>query len=181
MTLSQIDDDGRRFLARLNEQTQGDPSRQASMYTIGESLGFDRERAATVAQALIAAGLVQIMTLSGGVGISAEGAAAIQPAAGPDSRGAGLPRLGRSRVMPPPERLAIEGACAGLRQQAGSLGLDFEALSELVADLRTISAQLESTRPKTAIVRECLRSLAATLKAVPGYPRLGEITSLIGD
>lgn len=181
MTLSQIDDASLQFLTRLHEQTQGDLSRQVSMYAVGESLGWDRETSAAVAQDLIAAELVQIRTLSGGVGISAEGAAAVQPAAEPDSRGQGTLRLGRNRVMPPPERLAVERVCARLKLEAGGLGLDFEQLAELVADLKTLSAQLESPRPKTAVARECLRSLGDLLKGQPDRGPLGEITSLLGD
>ncbi len=181
MTLGQIDDAGMQFLTRLHEQTQGDLSRQVSMYAVGESLGWERETAAAVAQDLIAAELVQIRTLSGGVGISAEGVAAVQPAAEAGRRGPGALRLGRDRVMPPPERLAVERVCAGLKLEAGSLGLGFEQLAELVADLKTLSAQLESPRPKTAVARECLRSLKDLLKALPDCGLLGEITSLLGD
>ncbi len=181
MTLSHIDEAGRQFLARLHEQTKGDLSRQVSMYAVGESLGWDRETAAAVAQTLIAAELVHIMTLSGGIGISAEGVEAVKPAAAPDGSGRGVVRLGRDRVMPEAERLAADRVCAGLKLHAGGLGLDFEELAELVADIKTLSAQLESSRPKTAIVRECLRSLGDSLKGKPDSRELGEITALLGD
>ena len=47
-----------------------------------------------------------------------------------------------------------------IKNQIGSLGLDFEVLSEIMIDLKTIDAQLESPHPKTAILRECLFSIS---------------------
>jgi len=63
----------------------------------------------------------------------------------------------------------------------GNLGLDFEGLSELMADLKTIDAQLSSSRPKTAIIRECLRSLKETLEGLADNESLVKVRSLLGE
>jgi hypothetical protein len=63
----------------------------------------------------------------------------------------------------------------------GNLGLDFEGLSELMADLKTIDAQLGSSRPKSAIIRECLGSLKETLEGLAESESLVKIRGLLGE
>jgi hypothetical protein len=181
MTLEQMREEDRQFLARLYAQTGGQVSRQVSMYDIGAALGWDREAASRAAQDLMAAGFVEIRTLSGGIGISADGAAVMQAASVSGNRGAAMPRLGDSRIMDKAACLTIERVCDDIKAQTGSLGLDFDTLTELMADLKTIAAQMGSSRPKTAIVREGLRSLEGILKHVPGNRNLESIRALIGD
>jgi hypothetical protein len=71
--------------------------------------------------------------------------------------------------------------CDGIKAQTASLDLDFDSLAELVADLKTIADQLGSPRPKTAVVRECLRSLEGVLKRYAGNRSLVDVRALIGD
>jgi hypothetical protein len=181
MTFDDMDEAARQFLKRLFEQTEGQSSRQVSMYEVGAALGWDRDAAARAAQDLMAAGLVEIRTLSGGVGISTDGAAMVQSALGPGNRGAALARLGNSRIMDPAACQAVERVCDDIKFQAGSLGLDFDTLAEVMADLKTIAGQLSSSRPKTAIVREGLRSLEEVLKQFAGNRSLAGVRALIGD
>ncbi len=75
MNSDEIDISGQQFLIQLFEQTKGDSTVQVSMYDIGDQLGLDRDIASTVAQELIGSMLVEIRTLSGGIGISADGIA----------------------------------------------------------------------------------------------------------
>jgi hypothetical protein len=181
MPIDDMNEAARQFLKRLFEQTGGQPSRQVSMYDVGAALGWDRDAASRVAQDLMAAGLVEIRTLSGGVGISAEGAAVVQSALGPGSGGAAMARLGNSRIMDPAACQAVERVCDDIKAQAGSLGLDFDTLVEVMADLKTIADQMGSSRPKTAIVRESLRSLEGVLKQFAGNRGLAGVRALIGD
>jgi hypothetical protein len=62
-----------------------------------------------------------------------------------------------------------------------NLGLDFDGLSELMADLKTIDAQLGSSRPKTGIIRECLRSIKAVLEGIGNGDSLVKIRALLGE
>ena len=71
MTDSEPSEAAQQFLIQLFEQTKGDGSIQVSMYDIGELLGMDRDTASTVAQELMGLQLVEIRTLSGGIGIVA--------------------------------------------------------------------------------------------------------------
>jgi hypothetical protein len=92
-----------------------------------------------------------------------------------------MDRLPASRVMDQAVRETVEGVCDAIKAQAGSLGLDFDTLAELMADLRTIGDQLSSPRPKTAIVRESLRSLEGVLQRFADNRSLADVRALIGD
>jgi|GEM_PF-4439558 len=50
MTFDDMDETARQFLKRLFEQTEGQSSRQVSMYDVGAALGWDRDAAAQAAQ-----------------------------------------------------------------------------------------------------------------------------------
>lgn len=174
----ELNEAGRRFLARLVEETGGDPARQVSMYAVGASLGMDREAASLAAQALIGLELAEIRSLSGGIGISARGLEAAAPAAG--GGGAAAVVLGSAPLLDERAFRAVEQLANETKARAGSLGLDFEALAELMSDLKTLCAQLESPRPKTAVVRETLRSIAGSLDRAGERVVLSKLQGLIG-
>lgn len=83
MQSDEIDITGQQFLIQLFEQTKGDSTVQVSMYDIGDQLGLERDSASAVAQELIGSMLVEIRTLSGGIGISADGSQMARKLIGP--------------------------------------------------------------------------------------------------
>ena len=182
MTTIDTDEIGRQFLIQLFKQTKGDSSVQVSMFDIGAVLDLDRDVASKVAEDLIALQLVEIRTLSGGVSISADGSEMVQkilgPTAGADSN---VFKLGDDPVLDSAGCRAVEQIASEIKLQAGSLGLDFDTLAELMADLRTVDAQLDSSRPKTAIFRECFRSIKTALKSRGNYDFLNRVRTLIND
>jgi hypothetical protein len=181
MTFDDMDEAARQFLNHLFEQTGGQSSRQVSMYDVGAALGLDRDAASRAAQGLMASGWVEIRTLSGGIGLSPEGAAAVPSELGSGNRGPVMIRLGNNRIMDPAACQAVERVCDDIKAQAGGLGLDFDTLAELMADLKTVADQIGSPRPKTSIVREGLRSLEGVLKPFAGNRSLASVRALIGD
>jgi hypothetical protein len=182
MTISELDESGQQFLIQLFEQTGGDPSVQASMYDIGEHLCLDRDSASRVAETLMGLQLVEIRTLSGGIGISADGANEVKRLLGSASTANGSPgRLSDQPVMDSTGCRGVEQVAGELKGRAGKLGLDFDGLSELMADLKTIDAQLGSSRPKSAIIRECLRSLREALEGSAEAEVLQKIKGLLGE
>lgn len=181
MTFDELDEAGQQFLKRLFEQTGGQTARQISMYDIGAGLGWEREAASRTAQDLMSAGLAEIRTLSGGIALTAEGSKALQAAVETGRPSPSLPRLGTARILDTPSRQSVERVCDGIKAQAGGLGLDFDSLAELMADLKTIADQLGSPRPKTAVVRESLRSIEGVLKSFTANKSLAEVRALIGD
>jgi hypothetical protein len=168
-----------QMLVELHRCTGGDPSASASMYDLGAGAGVDRQDAKEIGEALIGAGLAAIVSLSGKIGITAEGLAYLQ------DRGAASPaqekkaRLGSTPVIEPAAREAVETLVARIKTEAGHQQWPYEAFSELTADLRTIEAQLASPRPKTSILRECLRALRALLERNGARAALPPIDALI--
>jgi hypothetical protein len=180
MTDSDLDEFGQQFLTQLFEQTKGDVSIQVSMYDIGELLGMDRDTASGVAQELMGRQLAEIRTLSGGMGISAAGSARIQKSMGPPVSGSSeAAHLGAAPVLTAGGRQTVDQVVSELKNQTGSLGLDFDALGELMADLKTMEAQLVSSRPKTAIIRECLRSILGVMEKTKDSRMAGRIRKLV--
>jgi hypothetical protein len=180
-TFNELNEPDRQYLTRLFEQTGGQTSRQVSMYDVGAGLGWEREAASQAAQDLMAAGLVEIRSLSGGIALSTAGAQALTAAMAPESPAQARPRLGTGRILDPTACQAVEQLCNGIKAQAGALGLDFDSLAELVADLKTVNDQLGSPRPKTAIVRESLGSIEGVLKRFAGNNHLADIRALIAE
>ncbi|MDH3884086.1 MAG: hypothetical protein OET63_07730 [Desulfobacterales bacterium] len=181
MSNNELDEDGQQFLIQLFEQTRGDTSAQVSMYDVGNDLGLDRDTSSRVAETLMGLQLVEIRTLSGGIGISTEGADEVKRLMGGAATTGELHRkLTDQSIMDQISSQAVEQAAAELKIKAGNLGLDFEGLSELMADLKTIDAQLGSSRPKTAIIRECLYSLKETLEGLADNESLMKIKGLLG-
>jgi hypothetical protein len=182
MNSSELDETGRQFLIQVFEKTGGDPSAQVSMYEVGEGLGLDRDSSSRAAENLIGLQMVEIRTLSGGIGISTEGADEVKRLTGGATPADSSPNtLTDQPFMDPISCQGVEQIAGELKTQAGNLGLDFDRLSELMADLKTIDAQLGSSRPKTAIIRECLRSLKSILEAVSEGEILLKVRGLLGE
>lgn len=182
MTISELDETGQQFLIQLFDQTSGDSSTQVSMYDVGEGLGLDRDTSSRVAETLIGLQLVEIRTLSGGIGISTEGANEVKRLTGGMSHAGDSPsKLTDQPVMDSVSCECVEETAGQLKSRAGNLGLDFDGLSELMADLKTIDAQLGSSRPKTAIIRECLRSIKGVLEGAAEAEILAKIRTLLDE
>jgi hypothetical protein len=160
MSYQQLDEEGKTFLLELYRESHGDVSQQLSMYAIGEQMGLERATTSKLVESLIGWELVEIRTLSGGVGITVGAVEELEALGfGEPSEGADTPSLGSGPVLEAEAREALETLVADLKQQTGSLQLPFDGLSEWMADLKTVDAQLESPHPKTGILRACLESL----------------------
>lgn len=159
----EIDETGKSFLLALYERTGGSPSAQVSMFDVGGELGLDRSQASRVGEDLMGLGLVEVRTLAGGIGISEEGLSAARRFGAGGGEEADIVRLGEGPVMDEAVCRAVTEISDGLKCAVGKCGFDFEPLSELVADLKTIDAQLMSPHPKTGVARECLRSIRSVL------------------
>ena len=180
MTDSEPSETAQQFLIQLFEQTKGDVSLQVSMYDIGELLCMDRNAASAVALELMGLQLAEIRTLSGGIGMSADGSARVQDLVGPlASDNSEYTKLGDEPLMNSGGQQAVGQVVCELKTQTGSLGLDFDILSELMADLKTIEAQLDSSRSKTAIIRECLRSVLGVMENAKDSRIRGRIRKLV--
>jgi hypothetical protein len=170
------------FIVELYHRTLGDGSVKVSMYDIGESLGLDRKLSLRTAEELIGTGLAEIKTLSGGIGITADGVTEAQQlgASLQDNAGSNI-SLQNVPVLDESVQQAVKRLVAELKERTGRYNLDFDSLTEMMADLKTIDAQLTSPNPKTAIIRECFRSIAGVLKSVDNADTMNSVKTILGE
>lgn len=162
----QLDTESRQYLEALYDRSGGDTTAQVSMYELGEGIGMDRDASAAIAQELMGLGLVEIRTLSGGIGLSPESLAFFGAGDAGAEPGGDRLGLGDMPTLEAPRIEAVAQALGEVRAAVGEMGISFEALSDLIADVRTIEAQLTASQPKTDVVRQCLsgiRSLGGPL------------------
>lgn len=169
------------FIVELYHRTQGDGSVKVSMYDIGESLGLDRKLSIRTAEELIGTGLAKIKTLSGGIGITTDGVTEAQQLGAILQNNVSSITLQDTPVLDESVHQAVERMVSELKGQTSQYTLNFDSLAELMADLKTIDAQLSSPNPKTAIIRECFRSIVEVLQSMNNADILNSIKSLIGE
>ncbi len=158
MSLINLSPPSRQFLETIYTQTGDATDAQISMYDVGAAMGLDRQESTTTAEDLMAEGLLEMRTLSGGVALSAEGRALFsQDTAGQTA--SEDERLGENSPMDARQRELVEETLTLLKADVGEQNFTYEILTEVIADVRTIEAQLLSPRPKTAVVRACLEGL----------------------
>lgn len=177
-TLSDLETATRDLFMELHRSTDGRTEAQASMYTLGEAIGLDRDTSAAAAEDLMAQGLVEIRTLSGAIGMSDQGASLMSD--DNDTESKNVRRLGTASPLEPSQCELVEQVLTGLKTDLGQSGMAFEALSEMIADIRTIEAQLASPKPKTPIVRECFASLLNSARENRQEERQRIVEELLG-
>jgi DNA-binding MarR family transcriptional regulator len=166
------------FLLELYRDSNADPGAQRSMYVLGEKIGLDKAAAKRTAEDLIGMGLVEIRTLSGGVGITEEGiTAARQAGAGPEDENSLT--LGDGTWIDDRNRQSLASLIKTLQQAVAKAGASYSGLEEMVIDIKTMEVHLLSTRPKTAVIRELLRALQASFSAFGDRSTAGMIERII--
>jgi hypothetical protein len=148
------------------------------MYDVGASMGCEKPEALKIAESLMGMDAVEVKTLSGGIGLTEAGIETARKLGAGDDAGE-TPRIGDGPVIEDAGRDGVEAVTAALKAGAGGFDLPFDALTELVADLRTVDAQLTSSRPKTAIIRECFISMRKTLAKVNSAEHVTQIDRLL--
>jgi len=73
----------------------------------------------------------------------------------------------------------FEQVILGIKIKTDILGLDYDTLEELLADLKRIDVQLTSSRPKTKILRECFQSIIDVLQKVHADELVNQAKGLI--
>ena len=180
--MGEISEVGIQFLQELYNRCGGDPAGTFSMFDIGLAVGLEREKAGAVGEELIGWGLVEVRTLSGGVSIAESGIKKVrQLSAGPPGPDGRAVQLGTDPVLEEAGRDAVDRIVTRLKSDIGDLGLGFERLAEVMADIKSIDAQLSSPRPKTAIVREGLRSMLDILKETGAAQQSRAVKDLLGQ
>lgn len=172
------------YMQKLFEMSGGDVSAEVSMYEIGAALGMDRHEAGALAEDLIIDGYAELKNLSGGISITTAGLQLLNrdPGGREKEQGTDGVRLGEAEVLSAVTVEAVEALAGEIRLNITEGGFDYSEVEELVIDLKTLQAQLLSSRPKTAVVRAILAGLVKPLEKKPETGRLrNRIGKMIGS
>lgn len=153
--------EAKAFLYELYTRTEGNPEAQVSMYEVGQALGLEKDEAGTLAESLYIQGLAELKTLSGGIGITREGLAALEINIdlGPDPSLS----LGTGRVLE--GRTALDTILQEIKKTLEAARMSYPQLEEILMDIKTIEVQMLSPAPKTAVIREVLKSIHANFES----------------
>jgi len=165
------------FLFELYTMTGGDPDAQVSMYDVGESLGLDRPETGTLAESLYIQGLAELKTLSGGIGITRQGLDVLKIAPVLDTSLS----LGSDSILASQGKESVEKILKDLKENLSQDKRPYPQLEEMVMDIKTIEVQMLSPNPKTAIIREGLRSLHSSFTTSGPEELTAKLKSLISS
>jgi len=173
----------RTYLAELYRETEGNIDAQVSMLDIGAAVGFEEGESRTTAENLMILGLVELKTLSGGIGITKEGLEklGIIPAPAAGSASDDDLQLGQEIALNDAGRQLVETLVTELKNEIPRKKLDYQLLEETVIDLKTIEVQLLSPSPKVAIIREILRSLHAVVSLSDNSTLAGKLETVLNS
>ena len=174
-----LDEKTRAYLKRLVERTDGDSNRQVSMYDIGTEMDLDRNESRQIAERLMAEAFVEIRSLSGAIGVTRLGL----DAADELTRDASESReaLCTTAIMDETSIKRVEETTLEIKSRCGSIGLKYDTVTEMIADLKSIDAQLFSPKPRTVIVREALSAIREILECAGERECSAKIGELLGS
>lgn len=180
MTIADLDENSQRFLTMVYDRTKGDPSVEISMYQVGDAMGIDKDAASKTAESLMGNGLLEIKTLSGGIGITPNGVMKIAELSGGTSTPDEIPSsLSGSVTLSQADEHIIESVLTNLKQHIKDLNLGFDDLADFIIDIKTIEIQKTSGTPKTAIIRECINSIIRRLEKTDNSDVLKQVKKLV--
>lgn len=137
-----LDPAAQQLLESLAQAGEG-----ANLFQAGEAMGLDRTQTENLGTALMTDGLLEMVSLSGGVKVTDQGAA----------------MLGGSGGQSPGDLKSLVDDL----ESAGGLGLAQKVAQDLAADVGALRAQLGRSRPLLPVVRACLEALEDNLKQSP--------------
>lgn len=166
--------EAKAYLFELYTQTKGDPDVQVSMYDVGAVIGMEKTDAGAMAEDLYIQGYAELKTLSGGIGITAQGLDLLQIKRISESLS-----LGHGPILESPGKEAVEKIIQDIKSSFGNTDQTYLHLEELVMDIKTVEIQMLSPRPKTKIIREVLRSLHGNLSVAAPKDLINSLDVLI--
>jgi hypothetical protein len=166
------------FLQELYSRAEGDFKAQISMYDIGADLGLGKNEAAKLGQDLFIEGLAEMITLSGGMGITQKGLEALGINITPKNE-AQYFRLGSGTVLDDQGRKAVHELLNNIRSGLDSKAFPFDVMEEIVIDLKTIEVQMLSPTPKTLIIREMFKFINLNIKGLVSQELKLELQTII--
>lgn len=169
------------YLQELCTSTGGDIEAQASMYDIGASIGIEKDAAGKLAEELMVQGYVELKTLSGGIGITAEGLSFLGVSAGGSSVGANRElSLSAGPVANDDDRNVVQTIIARIHEETAAIGGDYETLEQIVLDLKAIELHLLTPAPKIAVLTALFHSIADCCKGKEDFLKNSGLSAVTG-
>lgn len=172
----------KHFLDELFRQTDGNIETQISMYDVGAGIGLEKNEAGAIAQDLIIEDLAELRTLTGNISITSKGLKELGIIV-PEIKVADddTSSFDGEVVMSKNDNTAITTLLAEVKTFTASMQTDYPVLEEIILDIKTIELHMMSPHPKTAVIRELLRSLLTTLSSEEHNPIVEKIALMIQD
>ncbi len=180
MSCEDLNNTKSQFLIHLFEKTGEATSSQVSMYDLGAELGLSRDEASLITTELMSNNLAEIRTLNGGICITDEGIREVKNLGAAKAPTTEVSALGTALVPDEETKNACGLIVSGLKSELNQLNLDFEAMGEIMSDLKTIDVQMSSPKPKTAILKECFCSIQSVLEKGGASEKAEKIKNFIG-
>ena len=179
-----------RFLNCLYERTDGDYHAFEDMWEVGAEVGLTSDETDRVMEYLNGEGLATHRAIGGAVAITHAGLQEVERAlSAPEAPTHYFPAVvnilqvqsmvgsqiqqgshgstqTQSQTITQNEVAAIQALVTALQTGLGALGLGAVANAEAEAELQTLKAQLQSSKPKSSIIRESLKTLRNLVEGV---------------
>jgi hypothetical protein len=193
-----------RFLNRLYERTGGDYLALESMWEVGDDVGLTRDETSSVMQYLNGEGLATYRAIGGEVAMTHNGLLEVERALSAPKvpthyfpavfnvlnvqsmvgsqiqQGSHGSIQTQTQTITQSDLTAIKAIITALQSELDSMALEEEARAEAAAELQTLNAQIQSSKPKPNIIRESLRTLRGIVEGVASNAVADKILPLFG-
>ena len=197
-----------QFLNRLYELSGGDELEHVNMFKIGEELGFDKNSTRIIVQYLEAEGLIETKSMAGEIGILHKGVLEVEEAlSNPNVPSNYFPPVNTLNIISVGQMTnsqiqqanseatqistiteskyeELKQVIQVLKESIEKLELPPQDKSDIRALIQKIDTQMSSSRPKSVIISESLKSLSSIkriLEGVASNPWLAVVLSQIAS
>ena len=199
-----------RYLNLLYERTGGQRLKFLDMWDLGGELGIGRDDTHVLVDYLVGENLAEHRGIGGIIGITHYGIVEVERAlTEPETPTKYFPPVinvlnihsvvgsqiqqgthgsTQTQTVTTNDTEAIRALVSSFREKLSELPLDQADKSDAEAELQTLEAQLRSSKPKTAIIRESLKTLRNLLEGVASnalaavlLPMFGPLSGILGS
>ncbi len=178
-----------QFLNLLYEKTGGDKFNRVIMWDLGTELGYQRDETQSITQYLEGESLIEYATLGSGIAITHYGVREVEEAIShPEEPTDYFPPVNIINIHHMEGSQIQQGSISSnqtgnfkltngieinqflklLKEQLPELSLSNEDESEIKSDIATLESQIDSSRPKSGIIKESLSSIQRILEGATG-------------
>lgn len=202
--LEQIKADRFRVLNHLYELTKGNEAQVEDMWEIGEKLGLQRDETKRIAQYLKGEGLIETVTMGGGISITHYGIVQVEDALShPETATEYFPpiiniiqiqNMNNSQIqqgtqdstlitsmqLSESENASIIALLKEIKEALSDLVLSDRQQKDISGEIATVEAQLTTSLPKKSIINESLSSIKIILEQTGAAILAAKVVQLLG-